>query len=48
MQIPFVDLSREATLLTDEIKDEIELVLRSGNFINGAKVKLFEEKLRSF
>ena len=24
MQIPFVDLSREATLLTDEIKDEIE------------------------
>ncbi len=48
MQIPFVDLSREATLLTDEIKNEIELVLRSGNFINGPKVKLFEEKFADF
>ncbi len=48
MKIPFVDLSREATLLTDEIKDEIDLVLRSGNFINGPKVKLFEKKFAEF
>ena len=25
MQIPFVDLSREATMLSDEIKNEVDL-----------------------
>ena len=48
MKIPFVDLSREATLLSNEIKDEIELVLSSGNFINGPKVRLFEKKFAEY
>ena len=48
MQIPFVDLSREATMLSDEIKNEVDLILRSGNFINGPKVKLFEKEFAEY
>ena len=43
MKIPFVDLSREANFLMEELKTQTEMVLKSGQYINGPKVKEFEK-----
>ena len=48
MKIPFIDLSREANLLIEELKDETEEVLKSGQYINGPKVKEFEEQISNY
>ena len=44
MRVPFIDLSREANFLIEELKKETEDVLKSGIYINGPKVKEFEDK----
>ena len=48
MKVPFIDLSREANLLFEELKYETEQVLKSGQYINGPKVKEFEEKFSNY
>lgn len=48
MNIPFVDLTREANYLLDDIKNQTELVIKSGQYINGPKVKTFEEDFAEF
>ena len=45
MKVPFIDLSREAEFLFEELKIETEEVLKSGNYINGPKVRRFEKEL---
>ena len=48
MMIPFIDLSREADFLMEELKLETDKVLKSGHYINGPKVKQFEEQFADF
>ena len=48
MKIPFVDLSREANFLMEELKTETEIVLKSGQYINGPKVKEFEKSFSKY
>lgn len=48
MNIPFVDLTREANYLLEDIKKETEIVIKSGQYINGPKVKCFEDKFAEF
>ena len=48
MKVPFIDLSREAEFLFEELKIETEEVLKSGNYINGPKVMQFEKKFAEY
>tara|TARA_Y100001968_G_scaffold43474_1_gene33477 strand:- start:2873 stop:3985 length:1113 start_codon:yes stop_codon:yes gene_type:complete len=48
MKIPFVDLKREANLLSNELLDTTKDVLLSGQYINGDKVKLFEGEFAKY
>ena len=38
MKVPFIDLTREAHFLMDELREETDQVLQSGQYINGPKV----------
>tara|TARA_Y100000589_G_C27190015_1_gene644382 strand:+ start:3037 stop:4149 length:1113 start_codon:yes stop_codon:yes gene_type:complete len=48
MKVNFVNLSREANLIENELVDATRLVLRSGNYICGENVKTFEENFSLF
>ncbi len=48
MKIPFVDLSREANFLMEDLKHQTEEVLKSGLYINGPKVKEFEQSFAAY
>ena len=48
MKVPFIDLSREAEFLFEELKIETEEVLKSGNYINGPKVRRFEKEFAEY
>tara|TARA_B100000401_G_C52784610_1_gene710145 strand:+ start:226 stop:1341 length:1116 start_codon:yes stop_codon:yes gene_type:complete len=48
MKVPFVDLSREADFLLEELKIEAEEVLKSGIYISGSKVEEFEKKFADY
>ena len=43
MKVPFVDLKREALLLKTKLQESTLEVLSSGNYINGPRVKKFED-----
>ena len=43
MQIPFVDLSREATMLSDEIKNEVDL--KKSFYVGDAAGRIKDKKL---
>jgi len=46
--IPFIDLQREYTEISGEIREAIERVLKSGWFILGGEVKKFEENFSKY
>ena len=46
--IPFVDLKREYTKISEEINQAMQRVLRSGWFILGEEVKRFEEEFSKY
>ena len=48
MKIPFVDLKREANFLLDDIKNETDEVIKSGIYIDGEKVKKFEQSFADY
>ena len=48
MNIPFIDLKSQYSLVDDSIKKSVDKVLNHGKFINGPEVKQFEEILSSY
>jgi dTDP-4-amino-4,6-dideoxygalactose transaminase len=48
MNVPFVDLRREYSLIKDEINTKINEVLQSGHFILGENVKAFEKEFSNY
>ncbi len=48
MKVPIFDLTRQYALIEKEIKDAIGRVLRSGKFILGEEVELFEKEIAEF
>ncbi len=48
MKVPMFDLTRQYALIEKEIKDAIDRVLRSGKFILGEEVELFEKEIAEF
>ncbi|MDC3094602.1 DegT/DnrJ/EryC1/StrS family aminotransferase [Prochlorococcus sp. AH-716-M09] len=48
MKVPFIDLTREAHFLMDELREETDQVLQSGQYINGPKVKKFEQEFADY
>ena len=48
MKVNFVNLSREAKLIEDELLNATKIVLQSGNYICGENVKIFEESFSDF
>jgi len=47
-RVPFLDLSRQETELSDEISDAFARVLRAGNFILGDEVQSFEDEFAAY
>ena len=48
MKVPFIDLTREANFLLEELRSETDEVLQSGQYINGPKVKKFEKEFANY
>tara|TARA_B100000212_G_scaffold306851_1_gene255643 strand:- start:4092 stop:5213 length:1122 start_codon:yes stop_codon:yes gene_type:complete len=48
INVPFVDLTREANFFMPKLLEKTKKVLISGQYINGPFVKLFEEELTKF
>ena len=48
MQIKFLDLKKQYSLLKDEIDPAVQAVFAEGDFIKGAEVKKFEENFASY
>ena len=48
MKVPFVDLSREASSISDELINVTSKVLNSGQYVFGPNLDAFEEKFSDY